>query len=53
MKINAYVGSVSVLSFGGNDFSFEDYGIEGDGIVANLTCSSCGATADFYIKIEE
>lgn len=37
----------------GNDFSFEDYGIEGEGVVANLTCSGCGATAEFYTKQEE
>ena len=27
----------------GADFNPEDYGIEGDGIVATLTCSSCNA----------
>lgn len=39
--------------FWSGDFTFEDYGIEGDGIVAELTCSGCGATAEFYTKIEE
>jgi len=37
----------------GGDHSFEDYGIEGDGIVANLSCSKCGATAEFYTKMED
>lgn len=36
----------------GNDFSFEDYGLEGEGVVANLSCPSCGAVADFYSKFE-
>ena len=33
----------------GGDHSFEDYGWEdmGDGVVANLTCADCGATAYF------
>lgn len=33
-----------------NDFSFEDYEIEGDGIIAVLTCTNCGATAEFYTE---
>jgi hypothetical protein len=36
-----------------SDFSFEDYGIDGDGIVANLTCNGCKATAEFYTAINE
>ena len=32
----------------GGDHTFEDYGREGDGVVANLSCSECGATALFY-----
>ncbi len=32
----------------GGDHTFEDYGREGDGIVANLSCSECGAIALFY-----
>lgn len=32
----------------GGDFTFEDYGIEGEGIVANLSCPNCGAYAEFY-----
>ena len=37
----------------GCDFSFEDYGLEGDGIVATLTCSECEAYAEFYTKPED
>lgn len=32
---------------------FEDYGIEGEGIVSVLSCPKCEATAEFYTKIEE
>lgn len=32
----------------GSDFSFEDYGIEGEGIVAILHCPNCNAVAEFY-----
>lgn len=34
------------------DFSFEDYGMEGEGVVANLTCPNCNATAEFYTEIK-
>lgn len=37
----------------GADFDFEDYGLEGDGIVATLTCRECDATAEFYTAIKE
>jgi hypothetical protein len=37
----------------GADFSFEDYGSEGESIIANLSCPNCGATAEFYLKIKE
>jgi len=30
------------------DFDFSDYDIEGDGIVATLSCQQCGSTAEFY-----
>ena len=39
-----------------SDFDFSDYGIEQcEGIVAILQCTNenCGATAEFYTKIEE
>lgn len=37
----------------GGDNDFADYGIEGDGVVANLSCSNCGATAEFFTKMNE
>ncbi|MPM77466.1 hypothetical protein SDC9_124469 [bioreactor metagenome] len=36
-----------------SDFSFEDYGLEEDGIVAVLYCHNCGTIAEFYTKLEE
>ena len=38
--------------FWGNDFTFEDYGIEGEGIVHTYTCSGCGAFYEVYESIE-
>lgn len=37
----------------GNDFTFEDYGAEGEGIVHTYTCSECGASYEVYEPIEE
>jgi hypothetical protein len=40
-----------------SDFDFEDYGIESKngGVVAILHCTNeeCGATAEFYTKIDD
>ena len=33
----------------GCDFDFEDYGLDGEGVVATLS----GATAEFYSNMEE
>ena len=35
------------------DFSFEDYGIEGDGIVHVCTCGNCGANITYEIALDE
>ena len=35
------------------DFSFEDYGLEGDGIVQVCHCNNCGADIEYYIKISD
>ena len=35
-----------------SDFSFEDCGIPGDGIVHDLVCSNCGARITYYVPIE-
>lgn len=37
----------------GSDFDFEDYGLKGDGIVATLDCSECGAYAEYYSEPKE
>ena len=37
----------------GADFDAEDYGYEGDGIVATLHCSSCGADVTYVLINEE
>lgn len=52
MKTNCwFCGSEMIW---GGDHSFDDYGIEGNGIVANLSCSNdkCSATAEFYTEIK-
>lgn len=38
-----------------NDFSFEDYGLENEGVVAVLSCSNeeCGAIFEGYLEFKE
>lgn len=36
----------------GGDHDFEDYGMDGDGIVANLSCPECHGTALFFTSDE-
>lgn len=36
-----------------NDFSFEDYNLEGEGIVTVLSCSECNATFEGYLSLED
>ena len=36
----------------GGDHDFEAYGLDGEGIVANLSCPKCEAYAEFYTKLE-
>ena len=36
-----------------NDFDFEDYGCEGDGIVSVWYCPNCGAMHEVYISCGE
>jgi hypothetical protein len=33
-----------------SDFDFEDFGLEGEGIVHILHCSNCGAEIEYYVK---
>lgn len=37
----------------GGDFSFDDYGLDGDGIISNLSCSNllCQAYYDVYLPL--
>ena len=37
----------------GGDHDYEDYGLEGNGIVSNLSCSECKATYIVYLPIEK
>jgi len=37
----------------GCDFDYDDYGLEGDGIVATLSCKECEAYAEYYSKPSE
>ena len=34
-----------------NDFTFEDFGMEGEGIVQVCHCTNCGAEIYYYIPI--
>ena len=36
-----------------NDFSFEDYCMEGEGIVQCCHCSNCGADIEYYIRLDD
>ena len=35
------------------DFTFEDYGYEGDGVINTLHCENCGAEITYAVAIEE
>lgn len=35
-----------------SDFSFEDVGLEEDGIVHFCHCTNCGARIEYYISLE-
>ena len=39
----------------GGDFDYEDYCLEGEGIVSNLSCSNCEAYVEVYLpfNVEE
>ena len=34
-----------------SDFSFEDYGMDGEGIVHVPKCGNCGATIEYFIPM--
>lgn len=46
-----YCGSRSVVWE--LDFSFEDFGYEGEGIVHVLHCCNCGAEIEYKISVKE
>lgn len=35
-----------------SDFSFEDYGLEGEGVINVCHCANCGADIEYYIPID-
>lgn len=37
----------------GSDFTFDDYGLDGSGIVANYTCPVCGTYVEIYTPLED
>lgn len=37
----------------GCDYSFEDFMLDGEGIVSVHTCSNCGATWEGYLPMDE
>lgn len=32
------------------DFDFEDYGIEGEGVIHVCHCDNCGAHIEYYVR---
>ena len=36
-----------------NDFTFEDYGYEGKGIVHICHCGNCGADIEYYVPYDD
>lgn len=35
-----------------NDFSFEDFGYDGEGIVHVCHCCNCGAEIEYYVSLD-
>ena len=42
----------SLLIWGG-DFNYEDYGLEGEGLVSNLSCPKCHTAVDVWHPSEK
>ena len=36
-----------------NDYTFQDYGLVGDGIVHALHCSNCGALIEYFVSDDD
>lgn len=45
-----HCGSRSVIW--DNDFSFEDFGHDGEGIVHVCHCNNCGAEIEYYVPLD-
>lgn len=37
----------------GADFTFEDYGMEGNGIIHECHCANCGADITYYVPLDD
>ena len=37
----------------GADFDFSDYGLDGEGIIHELTCQNCGAEIEYYVSCDQ
>jgi len=35
------------------DFTFEDYGLDGEGLIHHCHCANCGAEIEYYVPITE
>lgn len=35
------------------DYTLEDFGYEGEGLVHTLTCANCGAEIEYVIRFDE
>lgn len=36
-----------------SDFSFEDYGMEGEGVINVCHCTNCGADIEYFVRMDE
>lgn len=36
-----------------NDYTYEDYGLEGEGLVHECHCETCGAFITYLIRLDE
>lgn len=35
------------------DFTFEDYGLEGEGVINVCKCGNCGADIEYYVRLDD
>lgn len=36
-----------------SDFSFEDYGLDGEGVINVCYCTNCGAYIEYYVSLND